>query len=81
MVYFPRFWGGLPFPPSRLVDMSVEMNMGRDPKAHPPTETYKRFYTEPRPEKAGPSSEVQRLIDSGEYPKLSQRECTLTLCT
>ncbi|KAK7684449.1 hypothetical protein QCA50_012396 [Cerrena zonata] len=52
MVYFPRFWGGLPFPPSRLVHMSVEMNMGRDPIHDPPTEVYKKFYSEPQPTKS-----------------------------
>ncbi|KAK7690078.1 hypothetical protein QCA50_006724 [Cerrena zonata] len=67
MVYFPRFWGGLPFPPSRLVDMSVEMNMGREPIQNPPTEVYKRFYSEPQPTKSSPPEALKR-VDSSPTP-------------
>ncbi|KAK7684436.1 hypothetical protein QCA50_012383 [Cerrena zonata] len=67
MVYFPRFWGGLPFPPSRLVHMSVEMNMGRDPIHDPPTEIYKRFYSEPQPAKSS-SPDARIPADSSPTP-------------
>ncbi|KAK7684445.1 hypothetical protein QCA50_012392 [Cerrena zonata] len=67
MVILPRFWGGLPFPPSYLVELSRDLNMGKDPLTFPPTEIYKRFYSEPRSEKAT-SSDVQRLFDSEPTP-------------
>ncbi|KAK7684437.1 hypothetical protein QCA50_012384 [Cerrena zonata] len=67
MVYFPRFWGGLPFPPSRLVHMSVEMNMGRDPIHDPPTEVYKKFCSEPQPTKSS-SPDGKILADSSPTP-------------
>ncbi|KAK7684451.1 hypothetical protein QCA50_012398 [Cerrena zonata] len=63
MVFLPRFWGGLPFPPSCLLELSRDLNMGEDPLISPPTEVYKRFYSEPRSEQAT-SSDVQRLFDS-----------------
>lgn len=64
MVYLPRFWGGLPFPPSHLVKMSIEMHMGKEPETSPPNEITKRFYTDPGSQEPLPP-DVQRLVNSG----------------
>ena len=58
MVYLPRFWGGLPFPPSYLVEASKAFRLKDEMNVSDPNTTRRKYDSVPTPPKCPPSEET-----------------------